>query len=230
MLRRPATVLSLTPEDIADYEDRAAERLRVAELEARQQVAEARARTRHDTSSTAAALRRAALAATPTAGPSTARYNNTNNGGGIDFHGTRVLTSPAEHQFSDEEQSDDSEAETSYYARAQSQAARVSFGRGQVFGAAHPPHQHDDEEDEEEEELDAELEDMSEGPNRPTPTTTSPHPRNTHPHPGPQHHARSDLLATTAADEGYYTGTGWGWSRFGGDAGAGGRGRGGDGA
>ncbi|EAQ92776.1 predicted protein [Chaetomium globosum CBS 148.51] len=221
MLRRPATVLSLTPEDIADYEDRAAERLRVAELEARQQVAEARARTRHDTSSTAAALRRAALAATPTAGPSTGRYNSTNNGGGIDFHGTRVLTSPAEHQFSDEEQSDDSEAETSYYARAQSQAARVSFGRGQVFGAAHLSHPHDDEEDEEEE-LDAELEDMSEGPNRPT-TTTSPHPRNPHPHPRPQLHPRRNILPTTATatattDAGY---AGAGCGGFGGDAGAG---------
>ncbi|KAK4246855.1 hypothetical protein C7999DRAFT_32729 [Corynascus novoguineensis] len=153
MLRRPATVLTLTSEDIADYEDRAAERIRAAELEARQRAAEAHARARHDASSATAALRRAALAAaTPTVGSSASRYHG-NGATGIDFHGTRVLSSPAEHQFSDdeEEESDVSEMETSYYARAQSQAARVSLARGQALQQARGYAEEADDDDEEQE-------------------------------------------------------------------------------
>ncbi|KAL2123223.1 hypothetical protein VTJ04DRAFT_3678 [Mycothermus thermophilus] len=149
---------------LAEYEDRAAERARAAEVTARQHAHDLRARARlGETSSSSAAPYQ-----TPTTG-----YGNAH--ADIDYHGHHMPSSPPEHHFTDDDddddddhhhqalddddEDDDSEVETSYYARAQSQAARVvSFGRGQIspppppqFYGRHNVGIEDDDEDVEEE-------------------------------------------------------------------------------
>ncbi|KAJ4296049.1 hypothetical protein N0V88_004751 [Collariella sp. IMI 366227] len=162
-------ILSITPEDIADYEERAADRARALELEARQQAAEAQARARRE----ALSRRSHAAASTPTAGGRGGSIHN--GGGGLDFGArNRRMLSPAEHRFSDydDDDDDDEEAETSYYARAQAQAARVvSFGALSSPGAGRAiPRPVEQQESEEEEEDDDDDMDIDTTTTIPTPT------------------------------------------------------------
>ncbi|KAK4174218.1 hypothetical protein QBC36DRAFT_358025 [Triangularia setosa] len=128
MLRRPLTILSITPEDIADYEDRLAEKARF----------QARFIARRDREE------RRSLGA-PISAPS-----HPSGLGGTARRRVIPSSSPsppplAQHPQQPEEESEEEEEEVSYYARAQHQARQVSLS---FQGQQTPGQQFDGQEDE----------------------------------------------------------------------------------
>ncbi|KAK4226155.1 hypothetical protein QBC38DRAFT_481400 [Podospora fimiseda] len=107
MLRRPLTVLTITPEDIADYEDRLLDRKRLLEQQKLALLAAAQQQHREN--------RRAATTAASSSNLTVSSP-----------HQTRTLvpssppqgclSSPPEHQFTSEEEEEEEEEE-SFYAR-----------------------------------------------------------------------------------------------------------------